>query len=142
MLVSAIHTKCDSDFHILINVIGYAPDLGGKYEIKDVKFFDINSPEGYRMPYFSNLFEQEREFRYRFEAEETERKNRRAEAKKETSRKTEYLDPCAPGIPSSVRCERLKQFGKVRQTGPNDYEAGGHQVSLSPFDENTLIYCR
>ena len=69
-----------------------------------------------------------------------EKEKRQAEAKKESPKKKEFLDPCAPRIPSSVRLERLKQFGKVRQTGPNVYEAGGHEVHL--YSDDDLIYCR
>ena len=140
VLVSSIHTKCDSEFHILINVNGYEPEMGDGYEINADKFYSMNPPVGYVMPYFNNRFHEERMFKYRFESESAEREKRQVEAKKESAKKKEFLDPCAPGIPSSVRLERLKQFGKVRQTGPNDYEAGGHSLSL--FSDDTLIYCR
>lgn len=142
VLVSSIHTKCDSEFHILINVNGYEPEMGGGYEINAVKFYSIYPPEGYVMPYFNNQFHEMRAYKSRLESQWAESEKRQSEAKKEPTKKKDFLDPCAPGIPSSVRLERLKQFGKMRQTGPNDYEAGGHQVSLSSFSDDTLIYCR
>ena len=102
----------------------------------------MNPTVGYVMPYFNNRYPEDRMFKYRFESVSAEREKRQVEAKKESTKKKEFLDPCAPGIPSSVRLERLKQFGKVRQTGPNDYEAGGHEVTLSSLSDDTLIYCR
>lgn len=53
----------------------------------------------------------------------------------------ELSDPCAPGISSKERLKRLGMFGKVRQTGPGDYEAGGRRVSIFQYD-NSLIYCQ
>ena len=50
-------------------------------------------------------------------------------------------DPCAPGISKSERLRRLAAFGNVRQTGQDDYSAGGHEIVFFSFDDS-LLNCR
>lgn len=141
VLVSQIKTSCDSEFHIIINIIGYEPEYKNEYEISAVKFFEMSPPEGYTFPWMSRLYAEDRQFKSRLDFEKKQREMRLESEKIESKKRASYLDPCAPGISSADRLERLKQFGKVRQTGPGNYEAGGHQVLLFSID-NSLIYCR
>jgi hypothetical protein len=52
---------------------------------------------------------------------------------------SETDDPCAVGISKDERLRRLRKHGPVRQTGNEDYSAGGHTVTLF---RGELIYCK
>jgi len=49
-------------------------------------------------------------------------------------------DHCAPGLSRQERMKRLAQHGEVRETGKQDYTAGGHTVMFG-YDGD-LTYCR
>lgn len=53
--------------------------------------------------------------------------------------KNPQLDHCAPGLSKSERLERLRQHGDVRETGRNNYSAGGRSLLFS-YD-GSLLYC-
>jgi hypothetical protein len=59
----------------------------------------------------------------------------------DTSSLPEPKDPCALGISSKERLERLKQFGAVRDTGNGEYYAGRHTVRISPYT-HSLEFCQ
>ncbi len=48
-------------------------------------------------------------------------------------------DHCEPGLARAERLRRLAQFGQVRETGMNDYAAGGKSLMLG-YD-GKVIYC-
>jgi hypothetical protein len=49
-------------------------------------------------------------------------------------------DHCAPGLSRQERLKRLAQYGEVRETGKQDYAAGGHTVMFG-YD-GSLTYCQ
>jgi hypothetical protein len=59
---------------------------------------------------------------------------------KEVRPGAEYLDHCAPGLGREQRLERLKQYGKIRETGSNAYQAGGREIHF--FYDGSVLYCR
>ena len=49
-------------------------------------------------------------------------------------------DPCAPSLSRQERLKRLSQYGEVRETGKQNYAAGGHTVMFGY--EGDLTYCQ
>jgi hypothetical protein len=47
-------------------------------------------------------------------------------------------DPCSPGLTKAERLRRLSNYGMIRQTGGETYEAGSHSVF---YAAGTLISC-
>lgn len=50
-------------------------------------------------------------------------------------------DHCEPDISKKERLSRLAQYGRVRQTGGEAFEAGGHQVFFSLARDGYLLSC-
>lgn len=48
-------------------------------------------------------------------------------------------DPCAPHLWRDERLKRLATFGRVRETGMNTLQAGGHEVAF--FGDGSLMNC-
>lgn len=138
VLIYSLRTQCDSKFYLLVNV--RADEKGA---LRWLRVWAKDPPEGYSdglHDEFSTDFEAHRQYlaRVQLEAQQAaEAARRRADVKRNGT----DTDPCAPNLTRDERLQRLARFGKVRQTGSRDFEAGEHNVVFSPFD-GSLVYCR
>jgi hypothetical protein len=136
VLIYKLASRCDSDFHLLVNV--RADDQGA---MRWLRIWAKSPPAGYLDGLHEELsteFEQDRTWKA-LQASKAEANALAAQRSPSGKQHQIDTDPCAPNVSGDERIRRLAAFGKVRETGDKEYSAGGHRVVL--FYDGSLMSC-